>query len=80
MKVFLQEVRTLVRLRHKNVVQFYGCWVENNDLAIVMEYLDKMSIAEHLTSIDARLHKHIAREVTGRGRRSRRLGLPVEAF
>ena len=44
----------LTRVHHKNLVRLLGYCDENDNLALVYEYMSKGSLAEHLTSMSFR--------------------------
>ncbi|KAA8497652.1 Cytokinesis protein sepH [Porphyridium purpureum] len=49
-----QELRIWNGLLHKNVVEYKGCFVgDQNDLNLVVEYVDGRSLAEHLAQFHA---------------------------
>jgi hypothetical protein len=48
LQLFLQEVKTLAQLHHRNIVQFYGACLEPGSLFFVTELM-KVGAVEHLT-------------------------------
>jgi len=48
MKEFASEVNLLKKLKHPNIVQFYGCFIENAKYMIVMEWMPNGSLQDYL--------------------------------
>ncbi|XP_012149617.1 serine/threonine-protein kinase Nek5 [Megachile rotundata] len=47
-KNILEEVQCLYRLRHPNIVAYYGAWIENNHSYILMEYATRCTLKDLL--------------------------------
>ena len=48
LKEFLAETKVISVIEHENLVQLYGCCVENNHRILVYNYLENNSLAQTL--------------------------------
>ncbi|KAI4313888.1 hypothetical protein L6164_026834 [Bauhinia variegata] len=52
-KLFVNEVEILTRLRHRNLVSLYGCTsCQSHQLLLVYEYIPNGTVASHLHAVD----------------------------
>lgn len=48
LKEFLTEIKVISVIEHENLVQLYGCCVDDNHRILVYNYLDNNSLAQTL--------------------------------
>ena len=50
---FCSEIRLHCCLEHPNIVRFYGCFEDNNDIYLVMEYLNGGTLFDYLNEVNS---------------------------
>lgn len=50
---FAKQIRLHSCLDHPNIVKFYGCFQEKNDIYLVMEYMNGGTLFDYLNKVNA---------------------------
>ncbi|CAK69929.1 unnamed protein product (macronuclear) [Paramecium tetraurelia] len=56
---FHQEIKILQQLKHKNIVEYYGCDEDNNHLSILLEFVGGGSIAQMMKKFKSNLKEPV---------------------